>query len=51
MNGPNKSRVVDIMHGFSAIAEVEFTTLQNLMQSIMAGKVEGHSKRVSGNLS
>ena len=43
-NGPNESRVVDIMTGLGAIAEVDFTTLQDLMQSILAGKVECNGK-------
>ena len=43
-NGPNNRRVADIMKGLGAIAEVDSTTLQELMQSILAGEVECNTK-------
>ena len=39
-NGPNNHRVADIMTGLNAIAESDFTNLENVMQSILAGEVE-----------
>ena len=43
-NGPNKARVPDIIKGLGAIAEVDFGTLQGLMQNILSGEVECNSK-------
>ena len=43
-NGPNEERIPDIIKGLYAIAEVDFSTLQASMQSILTGKVECNKK-------